>query len=71
MELQRRLLLDRFSMKETKNGGGDKALDEKIPFREAVESLMYLMTCTCPDLATSLSMVSHYRRRQVSRIGWP
>ena len=31
-----------------------------VPFREAVGSLMYLMTGTRPDLATALSMVSRH-----------
>ena len=34
--------------------------DEKIPYRAAIGSLMYLMTCTRPDLATSVSILSRY-----------
>ena len=33
---------------------------DNVPYREAVGSLMYLMTCTRPDLATSVSFVSKY-----------
>jgi hypothetical protein len=37
-----------------------RGVHENVPYREAVGSLMYLMTCTRPDLATSVSMVSSY-----------
>ena len=37
-----------------------KICDEKIPYRAAIGSLMYLMTSTRPDLATSVSMLSRY-----------
>ena len=31
-----------------------------VPYREAIGSLMYLMTCTRPDLASSLQILSRY-----------
>jgi hypothetical protein len=41
-------------------GQGTELCGENIPYREAVGSLMYLMTCTRPDLATAVSMVSRF-----------
>ena len=35
-------------------------LDGDVPYRQAVGCLMYLMTCTRPDIACAVSMVSKY-----------
>jgi hypothetical protein len=69
-----RSLLSRFGMKDCNGaltplesglilevtGQGTELCDENVPYREAVGSLMYLMTCTRPDLATAVSMVSRF-----------
>ncbi|CAH1444119.1 unnamed protein product [Lactuca virosa] len=33
----------------------------RVPYASAVGSIMYAMTCTCPDVAFALSMVSRYQ----------
>jgi hypothetical protein len=38
----------------------EKAEMENKPYREAIGCLMYLMTCTRPDLAASVSLLSRY-----------
>ena len=35
-------------------------LPSNVPYREVIGSLNYLMTCTRPDIATSISMVSRF-----------
>ena len=32
----------------------------RAPYTSAVDSLMYAMVCSCPDLSQSLSVVSRY-----------
>ncbi|TLX70057.1 hypothetical protein E9993_22620, partial [Labilibacter sediminis] len=34
---------------------------EKVPYASAVGSIMYAMTCTRPDIAFAVSMVSRYQ----------
>ena len=38
----------------------DELLPANVPYREVIGSLNYLMTCTRPDIATSLSMVARF-----------
>jgi hypothetical protein len=38
----------------------DKAFMSKIPYDKAIESLIYLMTCTRPDISLAICKVSRY-----------
>ena len=38
----------------------EKAAMAKIPYLSAVGSLMYLATCTCPDIAYSISLLARF-----------
>ena len=65
-------VLKRFSMQDSKKGElpiqskspsteVEIAEMSRIPYASAVGSIMYAMTCTRPDVALSLSMVSRYQ----------
>lgn len=62
-------ILEKFGMARSKpmstpiegqimNSVSEKALEDQVPYRQAVGSLMYLMTATRSDLAYALSIVS-------------
>ncbi|KMQ87021.1 integrase core domain protein [Lasius niger] len=62
-------ILEKFGMAQSKpvstpiegqimNSDSEEALEDQVPYRQAVGSLMYLMTATRPDLAYALSIVS-------------
>jgi len=42
---------------------------EKVPYANAMGSLMYLMICTRPDLAYAVNLVSRYMRKP-GKVRW-
>ena len=46
-----------------------KGLMSKIPYEKAVGSLMYLMTCTRPDISLAMGKVSRYMSN-LGKIHW-
>ena len=49
---------ERLSQEQEPTSEGEKEEMEKVPFRQAVGSLMYLMVSTRPDLAAAVGIVS-------------
>ena len=50
----------KLSSTQCPNSEEEKSYMEKIPYANAVGSLMYSMVCTRPDLAYSTSLVSRF-----------
>ena len=51
---------EHLSCEEEPHSEGEKEEMEKVPYREAVGSLMYLMVSTRPDLAAAVGIVSRF-----------
>ena len=50
----------RLSKSQSPNTAEDREIMKNVPFREAIGGLNYLCTCTRPDIATAVSLVSKF-----------
>ena len=50
----------RLSSADSPSSPEDKAFMDKVPYLSAVGSLMYLATCTCPDITYAVSVLARF-----------